>query len=70
MTMAGPQVGGDIAVLEQIAARDPDGLALLYDRYGDLAFALAYHLLRERDAAEDAADALRAARSTVNRPTT
>ena len=53
MIVAGPQAGSDIAILDRIARRDPDGLALLYDRYGEPTFALAYRLLGERDAAED-----------------
>ncbi len=43
----------DAAILRQIADRDPRGIELLYDRYGGVAFALAYRLLRERGSAED-----------------
>ncbi len=43
----------DAAILRQIAGRDPRGVELLYDRYGGLAFALAYRLLGERGSAED-----------------
>lgn len=43
----------DAAILHQIAERDPRGIELLYDRYGGMAFALAYRLLRERGSAED-----------------
>lgn len=44
---------GDAAILRQIADRDPRGVELLYDRYGGIAFALAYRLLGERGSAED-----------------
>jgi RNA polymerase sigma-70 factor, ECF subfamily len=43
----------DAAILRQIAGRDPRGVELLYDRYGGVAFALAYRLLGERGSAED-----------------
>ena len=43
----------DAAILHQIAGRDPRGVELLYDRYGGVAFALAYRLLGERGSAED-----------------
>jgi RNA polymerase sigma-70 factor (ECF subfamily) len=43
----------DVAILERIARRDPEGVSLLYDRYGGIAFALAYRLLHDRGAAED-----------------
>ncbi len=43
----------DAAILRQIAERDPRGVELLYDRYGGVAFALAYRLLGERGSAED-----------------
>jgi len=43
----------DAAILRQIADRDPRGVELLYDRYGGVAFALAYRLLGERGSAED-----------------
>lgn len=44
----------DATLLERIARRDPEGIALLYDRYSGVAFALAYRLLGDRAAAEDA----------------
>lgn len=44
---------GDAAILRQIVDRDPRGVELLYDRYGGVAFALAYRLLGERGSAED-----------------
>jgi RNA polymerase sigma-70 factor, ECF subfamily len=44
---------GDAAILRQIADRDPRGVELLYDRYGGIAFGLAYRLLGERGSAED-----------------
>jgi RNA polymerase sigma-70 factor (ECF subfamily) len=43
----------DAAILRQIVARDPRGVELLYDRYGSVAYALAYRLVRERGLAED-----------------
>lgn len=43
----------DATVLRQIASKDPRGIELLYDRYGGIAFALAYRLLGERGSAED-----------------
>lgn len=43
----------DAAILARIAARDPRGVEMLYDRYGGVAFALAYRLLGERGVAED-----------------
>src|SRR5512138_2152557 len=43
----------DATILHQIVGRDPRGIEQLYDRYGGIAFALAYRLLRERGAAED-----------------
>jgi RNA polymerase sigma-70 factor (ECF subfamily) len=43
----------DAAILRQITDRDPRGIELLYDRYGGVAFALAYRLLGERGSAED-----------------
>jgi RNA polymerase sigma factor (sigma-70 family) len=49
--------GDDAALLERMAGRDPEGVSLLYDRYGALAFSLAYRLLRERGAAEDVVQA-------------
>lgn len=43
----------DDALLVAIQARDHDALTALYDRYGRLAFGLAYRLLGERGIAED-----------------
>lgn len=43
----------DDALLAAIQARDHDALTALYDRYGRLAFGLAYRLLGERGVAED-----------------
>ncbi|HEY7031136.1 MAG TPA: sigma-70 family RNA polymerase sigma factor [Thermomicrobiales bacterium] len=43
----------DDALLAAIQARDDDALAAFYDRYGRLAFGLAYRMLGERGAAED-----------------
>src|SRR5262249_35429565 len=43
----------DDALLAAIQARDDEALAALYDRYGRLAFGLAYRMLGERGASED-----------------
>jgi RNA polymerase sigma-70 factor (ECF subfamily) len=43
----------DDALLAAIQARDDEALAALYDRYGRLAFGLAYRMLGERGVAED-----------------
>ncbi len=43
----------DATLLERITQRDPEGVPLLYDRYGGIAFALAYRMLGDRGAAED-----------------
>jgi RNA polymerase sigma-70 factor (ECF subfamily) len=43
----------DDALLAAIQARDGEALAAFYDRYGRLAFGLAYRMLGERGAAED-----------------
>jgi RNA polymerase sigma-70 factor, ECF subfamily len=48
-----PAERDDDALLAAIQARDHDALAELYDRYGRLAFGLAYRLLGERGLAED-----------------
>jgi len=48
-----PDQNADAAILRQIVDRDPRGVELLYDRYGGVAFALAYRLLGERGSAED-----------------
>lgn len=43
----------DAALLALIAGRDPRGIEELYDRYGHVAFSLAYRVLRDRGLAED-----------------
>jgi len=43
----------DDALLSALAARDLGALAALYDRYGHLAYSLAYRILGESEAAED-----------------
>ena len=45
----------DPAVLERVRNRDPEALGMLFERYFDAVYALAYRLLGERPAAEDAA---------------
>ena len=48
-----PADQSDSDLLDRISARDDAALGLLYDRYGGIAFALAYRLLRDRGHAED-----------------
>src|SRR2546427_4711447 len=43
----------DDALMASLAARDLGALASLYDRYGRLAYSLAYRILGESEAAED-----------------
>ncbi len=43
----------DGAVLSAIAKSDPDALVMLYDRYGRLAFGLAYRILGDAATAEE-----------------
>ncbi|MCA1668780.1 MAG: sigma-70 family RNA polymerase sigma factor [Thermomicrobia bacterium] len=43
----------DATLIARIVQRDPTGISLLYDRYGGVAFALAYRLLSDRGDAED-----------------
>lgn len=43
----------DAALLALIVGRDPQGIEELYDRYGHVAFSLAYRVLRDRGLAED-----------------
>src|SRR5437763_9652196 len=50
--MADP-LPGDDALMAGLAERDLSALAGLYDRYGRLAYALAYRILGESEAAED-----------------
>jgi RNA polymerase sigma-70 factor, ECF subfamily len=52
-TDAGTLTWDDDALLAAIQARDDEALAAFYDRYGRLAFGLAYRMLGERGAAED-----------------
>jgi RNA polymerase sigma-70 factor (ECF subfamily) len=52
-TDAGMLSWDDDALLAAIQARDDEALAALYERYGRLAFGLAYRMLGERGAAED-----------------
>ena len=50
MTDAGQS---DETLMAALAARDLTALAALYDHHGRLAYALAYRILRESEAAED-----------------
>lgn len=43
----------DLALMERIVARDTDALKALYDRYGRVAFALAYRVTGEASGAEE-----------------
>lgn len=43
----------DDAIVEALAARDLSALSGLYDRYGRVAYSLAYRILGEAEAAED-----------------
>src|SRR5512140_1383115 len=43
----------DDALIAALADRDLTALAALYDRYGRIAYALAYRILGEAEAAED-----------------
>jgi RNA polymerase sigma-70 factor, ECF subfamily len=43
----------DLALMDRIATRDTDALRALYDRYGRVAFALAYRVTGEASAAEE-----------------
>ena len=52
--MTEPTERTDDALIADLAAQDLGGLAALYDRYGRLAYALAYRILGEPEAAEDA----------------
>jgi RNA polymerase sigma-70 factor (ECF subfamily) len=54
-TMGGDpsMMSSDESILAAIGRRDDYALATLYDRYGRVAFALAYRVLGERGAAED-----------------
>jgi RNA polymerase sigma-70 factor, ECF subfamily len=47
------QLSGDDALMAALAERDLAALGDLYDRYGRLAYALAYRILGESEAAED-----------------
>lgn len=51
--MTDPVEPTDEALIEALAAQDLTGLATLYDRHGRLAYALAYRILGEPEAAED-----------------
>lgn len=46
-------VPSDDALMRALAERDLNALATLYDRYGRVAYALAYRILGEPEAAED-----------------
>jgi RNA polymerase sigma-70 factor (ECF subfamily) len=50
---SGPDADSDDSLLDAIRRRDEGAIAALYDRYGRLAFGLAYRVVGERNAAED-----------------
>ena len=45
--------GGDEQIVDLLAAGDPRAMEMLYDRYGRLAYALAYRVVNDAGAAED-----------------
>jgi RNA polymerase sigma-70 factor (ECF subfamily) len=45
--------GDDVALMQAVAARDPNALRALYDRYAGLVFSLALRILRNRAEAEE-----------------
>jgi RNA polymerase sigma-70 factor (ECF subfamily) len=51
---AAPADPSDEAVLEAVGRGDHDALGLLYDRFGRVAYGLAFRILRDRALAEDA----------------
>src|SRR5260221_14097394 len=51
--MAPDTLPGDDALMAALAAHDLSGLSGLYDRYARIAYALAYRILGESEAAED-----------------
>src|SRR5258708_23226970 len=51
--MTADALPADDLLMAALAARDLSALATLYDRYGRLAYALAYRILGESAAAED-----------------
>lgn len=51
--MSDQLVPSDDALITSLAGRDLTALATLYDRYGRIAYALAYRILGEPEAAED-----------------
>jgi RNA polymerase sigma-70 factor (ECF subfamily) len=51
--VSGPDADSDDSLLDAIRRRDEGAIAALYDRYGRLAFGLAYRVVGERNAAED-----------------
>lgn len=53
MMLADERAEGDGDLFHRIALREPEGLSRLYDRYGGVAFALAFRILQDRSAAED-----------------
>ncbi len=51
--MSEPAVPSDDALMAALAARDLSALGTLYDRYGRVAYGLAYRILGESEGAED-----------------
>jgi RNA polymerase sigma-70 factor (ECF subfamily) len=50
---SGHQRDDDLALMHAVAARDPNALRALYDRYAGLVFTLALRILRDRAEAEE-----------------
>ena len=51
--VSGLEAESDDALLDAIRRRDEAAIAVLYDRYGRLAFGLSFRVLQDRGAAED-----------------
>jgi RNA polymerase sigma-70 factor, ECF subfamily len=48
-----PKDTDDAELIQKLGARDPDALAVLYDRYGHLAYSLLVRITRDKSIAED-----------------
>ncbi len=46
-------VTADVELINRLRARDPDGLAMAYDRYGQMAYSLFLRITRDQSVAED-----------------
>ncbi len=52
--LAGGAAANDVALIKRVAAGHPEALEILYDRYATLAYSLAYRILGDHGASEDA----------------